>query len=118
MRTLCASVSVCECECVCSCEVALQRASVCVATCEVSEQQVASVPWVARGGRGPPLSLLQTYVKGMDPWEDMQRRDTSAPFSSPPFTQHRGTEGRTEGRGVGEEEKIGQSDVRRGRRVR
>ena len=96
------------------------RLSVClsVGTCEVSEQQVASVPWVAWGGRGPPLSLLQTYVKGMDPWEDMQRRDTSAPFSSPPFTQHRGTEGRTEGRGVGEEEKIGQSDVWRGRRVR
>ena len=88
----------------CVCVRACVRACVCLsgATCEVSErqQQVASVPWVALGGSGP-LSLLQAYVKGTDPLEDTQRRDTSAPFSSPPFTQHRGTEGRTEGGGGG-----------------
>lgn len=41
----------------------------------------------------PALSLLHVYFKGVEPFADSQCRDTGLPISSPPSTQHLGTDG-------------------------
>lgn len=51
---------------------------------------------MAVAGKGPPLILVQEYLKGGEPFSTLHCRDRASPTTSPPSTQHFGTEGFTE----------------------
>lgn len=64
--------------------------------CVVSSwcQQRSHLPCMAAaGGMGPAPSLVHVYFKGVEPFADWQWRLTASPTSSPPSTQHLGTDG-------------------------
>lgn len=58
-------------------------------------QQGTCLPCVAVAGKGPPLILVQEYLKGGEPFSTLQCRDRASPTTSRPSTQHFGTEGFT-----------------------
>lgn len=63
--------------------------------CAVSlwHQQRSHLLCAAPSAIEPALSLLHVYFKGVEPFADSQCRDTGLPISSPPSTQHLGTDG-------------------------
>lgn len=63
--------------------------------CAVSlwHQQRSHLLCAAPSAIEPALSLLHVYFKGVEPFADSQCRDTGFPISSPPSTQHLGTDG-------------------------